>query len=73
MVFILKKDEVSFVNNVLNFLGKNDSENQIAGLKNYSSQIQNYIQNSNDEYKKVGSISTKLGFLFGLAVAICLI
>lgn len=72
-ILILKRNEVNLIKNIFAFLGKNDSENQIAGLKNFSSQSVVLIDNAKEEYKKVGSICTKLGFLLGLVIAICLI
>jgi len=70
---LLKKNENNLLNDVFQFLGKNDSENQIVGLKNYSNQISIYLKQAEEDNKKIGSISTKLGFLLGLLIAICLI
>ena len=70
---LLKKNENNLLNDVFQFLGKNDSENQIVGLKNYSNQISMYLKQAEEDNKKIGSISTKLGFLLGLLIAICLI
>ncbi len=67
---LLKKEEVYIINNIFNHLGKSDSENQIAGLKNFTFQINNVIEKCEADYNKIGRISTKLGFLFGITLAI---
>lgn len=70
---VVKKEERQLLANIFNHLGKSDSENQIDGLKNFSTQVQFLIKKSREDYEKVGKIATKLGFLFGLALAICLL
>ena len=72
-ILLFKKNENILLNDVFRYLGKNDSENQIVGLKNYSNQVNLYLKQAKDDYKKIGSISAKLGFLLGLLIAICLI
>ena len=70
---IIKNDEVSMINNIFLHLGKSDSENQIIELKNYSLQVCDVIKNCENDFNKIGRISLKLGILFGLALAVCLI
>ncbi len=70
---VVKKDEKQLLTNIFNHLGKSDSENQIAGLTNFSTQVQFVLKKCREDYEKVGKITTKLGFLFGLALAICLL
>ena len=70
---VVKKEERQLLANIFNHLGKSDSENQIDGLKNFSTQVQFLIKKSREDYEKVGKNATKLGFLFGLALAICLL
>jgi len=70
---IVKKDEKQLIANIFNHLGKSDSENQIAGLRNFSTQVQFVLKRCREDYEKVGKIASKLGFLFGLAIDICLL
>lgn len=70
---VVKKEERQLLANIFNHLGKSDSENQIAGLTNFSTQVQFVLKKCREDYEKVGKIATKLGFLFGLALAICLL
>lgn len=70
---MIKKDEKQLLSNIFNHLGKSDSENQIAGLENFSIQIQFVIKKCREDYERIGKIATKLGILFGLALTICLI
>lgn len=72
-LLIIKKDERQLVKNIFNHLGKSDCENQIAGLTNFSAQAQFLIKKSRNDYEKEGKIATKLGILFGVALAICLL
>lgn len=72
-LIVVKKEERQLLANIFNHLGKSDSENQINGLKNFSTQVQFLIKKSREDYEKVGKNATKLGFLFGLALAICLL
>ena len=70
---IIKNDEVGVLNNIFLHLGKSDSENQIIELKNYSVQVCDLIKNCERDFDRIGKISLKLGLLFGLALAVCLI
>lgn len=69
----LKKVESVLLTNIFSNFGKSDSENQIAEFKNYSEQIKIILNKCREDDDKIGKISTKLGFLFGLALAICLL
>ncbi len=70
---VIKKEEKQLLLNIFNYLGKSDSENQIAGLTNFSKQVQFVLNKCREEYNNLGKISTKLGVLFGIALAICLL
>lgn len=70
---IIKKEEKQLVKNIFSHLGKSDSENQIAGFANFSTQVQLLAEKCRQDYEKEGKIATKLGILFGLALAICLL
>ena len=70
---IIKNEEYSVIKNLFLHLGKSDSENQIAELDNASFSIKKIIEKCENDYNKVGKISTKLGTLFGLTLVICLL
>ena len=54
-------------------LGKSDYKSQSEFLKNYRVEIEKEKTSSFEEYKKFSALYVKLGFLFGLILAILLI
>lgn len=70
---ILKNDEKDAVLLFLKTLGRSDVENQTKEIKNFVAKFNEIKSGCDQEHKKYGSLSLKLGVIAGLFFAIILI
>lgn len=54
-------------------LGKTDAETQILELNGYKKRFEERYAQESEKFKKTGSLTLKLSFLFGLAVGILIL
>ena len=69
----LKKEEVCFLEDYFQMLGKGDSSSQKTYFSAMKDEIQKRYSVAENEYKKYGDLYIKLGFLCGLFVLILII
>ncbi len=69
----LKQEEVQFLNNYVNFIGKSDSISQENFINSSEGYLQEKYTNSINEEKKYKDLYVKLGFLIGLIFFIAFI
>lgn len=66
----LSKAEISFVSESVLGLGRYDSATEKANAQSVKEQIKSHAEGAADSWKKYGKSSIKLGFLFGLLIAV---
>lgn len=72
-IYALTVQENEFLQSFLNSLGKSDSTGEINNLNFYKSEINKKLDESKENYKKLGTLGTKLGFIAGLLMIIVLL
>lgn len=68
-----KKEEQEIVTMFFRSLGRSDVENQTKEIKNALSRFEKCLTDATIDYKKNGSLGTKLGIVVGLVIAVVLI
>ncbi len=68
----LKADEKEAILMFFKMLGRSDVENQTKEISSYVSRFGEFKKTCDEEHKKYGSLSIKLGFICGLFVAVIL-
>ena len=69
----LKKEEMGFLEDYFQMLGKGDSSSQKAYFSAMKDEIQKRYALAENEYKKYGDLYIKLGFLCGLFLLILIV
>lgn len=72
-LFILNSNEQKLLANFFNNLGKTNVEKQNELIEFNKFQIKSVLTDCEEKTQKFAPLATRLGFLLGLAIAICLI
>lgn len=72
-ITFLKDNEKDIILPFFKSLGRSDVESQSREIKNYQSRFESLSSQSQQENKKYGSLSIKLGLILGLLVAVIFI
>lgn len=72
-VWILGKEEKSFILSFFQSLGRSNSKSQLANLEQFKVHFYSVYQLCKNEHQKNGSLSVKLSVLVGVMIAILLI
>ncbi len=72
-ITFLKEEEKDVILLFFKSLGRSDVDSQSKEIKNFKLKFENLSSTSNNENKKYGSLSIKLGIIFGLLIIVLFI
>ncbi len=72
-LYMLDKRDIAIIRELLNGLGKTDTDGQISMLEMNKKLLQNRLEQAREEYSKKGRMYRSVGVLVGVGVAVMLI
>lgn len=72
-LYMLDKRDTAIIRELLNGLGKTDTDGQISMLEMNKKLLQNRLEQARDEYSKKGRMYRSVGVLVGVGAAVMLI